>query len=284
MDLKHPFRLLSLTLIAGLSLLTPAQEPKVADDVRDAFLVTRRKVDPAKGSQPANPPRTRGRRPAGNTSEAAATARGLIGLGYTLYKQESGGGPMRVALSQEFHKGDAVRLVIESNIDGYLYLFHTENDGQPEMIFPDARLNGGDNYIRAHVPNEAPSSQEADPRFRWFIFDDKAATERLYLVIARKPLVGVPTEQELVAYCRASSVPCPWRPTETAWKQLVAIADVSARVNQSRDSGQAQTAVEREAVERGLGLPPGAPAPSVIKMSASSQAGKLVTMVALTHK
>ena len=198
MDLKHPFRLLSLTLIAGLSLLTPAQEPKVADDVRDAFLVTRRKVDPAKGSQPANAPRTRGRRPAGNTSEAAATARGLIGLGYTLYKQESGGGPMRVALSQEFHKGDAVRLVIESNIDGYLYLFHTENDGQPEMIFPDARLNGGDNYIRAHVPNEAPSSREADPRFRWFIFDDKAATERIYLIIARKPLAGVPTERELV--------------------------------------------------------------------------------------
>src|SRR5215813_14214811 len=141
MNPKHPFRLLSLTLIAGLSLLTPAQEPKVADDVRDGFLVTRQKVAPAKGSQSVNPSRVRGRRPAGNTSEAAATAHGLIGLGYTLYKQDSDGRPVRVALSQEFHKGDAVRLVIESNIDGYLYIFHTENDVQPEMLFPDARLN-----------------------------------------------------------------------------------------------------------------------------------------------
>jgi hypothetical protein len=273
MNPKYLFRLLSLTLIAGLPWLAPAQERQVADDVRDAFLVTRQKVSADKSSKPENPSRTKPRHQIGP-----------IGLGYTLYKRDPGGSPVRVAPSREFHQGDAVRLVIESNIDGYLYVFHTENDGSPTMIFPDARLNSGDNRIGAHVPYEVPSSKEVDPRLRWFIFDDKAATERLYLVITRKPLLGVPIRKELVAYCRTNSGGCPWRPAETAWSQLAAKAEASAREDQSREFGQVQAFVEREAVERGLGLSLDAPAPSVVKMSKSSQAGSLVAMVALIHK
>ena len=56
-----------------------------------------------------------------------------------------------------------MRFMIESNISGYLYVFHVENDGPAKMIFPDARLQGGNNFIQAHVPREMPSSREEDP-------------------------------------------------------------------------------------------------------------------------
>src|SRR5262245_60201329 len=110
MNPKHPFRPLSLTFIAGLSLLTLAQERNAADDVRDAFLVTRQKVAAAKGNQPANSSRAKGRRQVGYPSGVSPAPTGPIGLGYTLYKRDSDGSPVRVDLSQEFHKGDAVRL------------------------------------------------------------------------------------------------------------------------------------------------------------------------------
>jgi serine/threonine protein kinase len=49
----------------------------------------------------------------------------------------------RVSYRREFHAGDAVRFMIESNISGYLYVFHVENDGNsfwPQPIPPRARV------------------------------------------------------------------------------------------------------------------------------------------------
>jgi hypothetical protein len=55
-------------------------------------------------------------------------------------------------------------------------------------------------------------------------------------------------------------------------------------VSLEQTSGQAQTEVEQDAVERGLGLPPEAPAPSVVKISASPKAGMLIAVLDLIHK
>jgi hypothetical protein len=51
-----------------------------------------------------------------------------------------------------------------------------------------------------------------------------------------------------------------------------------------KDEGRAQTAAERDAATRGLGLSADAPLPSVIYMIASSNANVLVTTVDLIHK
>lgn len=270
MNGKIPFCLLTLIFIANLPQLAPAQKREQAEETRNAFLITRKKVSDAK------PSRSTGARHQRTISP--------LGLGYTLYQKDPSGKPVRVDLSPQFHAGDAVRLVIEANTDGYLYVFHTENDGEPRMIFPDARLHGGDNHIWAHVPYEVPSSQEADPRFRWFYFDEKAATERLYVVVTRKLLPGVLTRQALVAHCRANPEGCPWRPASATWNLLAANLSALTVASLDQTFGQAQTEVERDAVERGLGLPPDAPAPSVVKISASPKAGMLITILDLIHK
>ena len=279
MNFKHLCSLLSLALAVSLSWLTPAAQRDLNDEVRDAFLVTRQKISAEAGSKPATSPRATRRR-----STGARLSTGRIGLGYTLYKRDADGQPVRISPAQEFHQGDAVRLVVEPNIDGYLYVFHTENDGPPEMIFPDARLHGGDNRVERHVPYEVPSSKETDPNFRWFIFNENAAIERLYIVVTRRPLLGVPTGKVLTAHCRTRAGDCVWRPKETILSPLIAKVDAAVNVNQSHEYGQALTADEREAAERGLGLPPGAPVPSVVKMNQSLQARMLVTLVSLVHK
>jgi Domain of unknown function (DUF4384) len=177
-----------------------------------------------------------------------------------------------------------VRFMIESNISGYLYIFHVENDGPAKMIFPDARLQGGNNFIQAHAPREVPSSREEDPEFGWFHFDQTVAIERFYLFVTRERLPDVLAEERLVAYCRDKSQSCPWRPSAMQWKQLLANADTAARESQSRNFGQAQTTVERDRIVRDVGLPPGAPSPAMIKMNTSPRAEILMMNVDLIHK
>jgi hypothetical protein len=263
---------------------TPAQQRDKVDDAREAFLVTRdsylvtrQKVPVDKGGQPAPGARPTRLPQVENTGASARP----IGLGYTLFKKDADGKPVRVNPQRVFGEGDGVRFMIESNTDGYLYIFHTENDGPPKMIFPDARLKEGDNRIKAHAPFETPSRDE--PGGWWFFFDKQAATERFYIVVTRRPLVEVKSGGTLVEYCEENPKNCPWRPPTNLWNGLLAKAGV-ARMSQSNEFGAAQTEIEREAVTRGVELRPGAPAPSVVKMNVSPKAGMLVARIALVHK
>jgi hypothetical protein len=207
-----------------------------------------------------------------------------IGLGCTLFKRGPLDTAVRVSSRREFRAGDAVRFMIESNISGYLYVFHVENDGPAKMIFPDARLQGGNNFVQAHVPREVPSSREDDREFRWFHFDQSVAIERFYLIVTRERLPDVLDEDRLVRYCHDKPESCPWRPSAMQWKQLLTKADTAAREIQSRKFGQSQTTVERDRILRDVGLPQGAPAPAKIKMNISPQAEMLMMNVDLIHK
>jgi hypothetical protein len=215
----------------------------------------------------------------GNTLPATPLA-----LGYTLYMRDANGDAVRVDPSREFHNGDRVRIALEPNTDSYLYVFHTENNSQPEMIFPDQRLSGGDNFIEAHVPTEIPSGQEQDERLRWFTFYGQPATERLYIVVTREPLPLVPVGDGLVGYCQANKERCPWHPPAQIWAQVQKELNARVLVNKEKNYGQAQTTREREATTRGFGLDQSAPAPSVIRMNATSNAPVLVTALDLVHQ
>jgi hypothetical protein len=151
------------------------------------------------------------------------------------------------------------------------------------MLYPDARLSGGDNKISAHVPYEVPSSFETDPSRRWFVFDQNPATEHLYVVVSRRPLPGIPTSDDLIAYCKGQ-VNCNWKPTEPVWASVKVGLSANVHVSVARNAGQVQTEAEKTATTRGLGLSTSAPAPTVIRMTASSNAPVLVTKVDLIHK
>src|SRR6266478_4381064 len=207
-----------------------------------------------------------------------------IGLGYTLFMRGANGRAVRTEPSREFHNGDSVRIALEPNIDGYLYVFHTEGNGEPEMIYPDARLDEGENWIEAHVPMEVPSSEQADERYHWFVFDNNPATERLYVVVTRKPLPLVPTGGDLVNFCPANKDRCPWRPVPEVWAQLQDATKGEVKVVASHTYGQPQTEKEQVATTRGLGLDQSAPQPAVIRMNVATRAPVLVTVLDLIHK
>ena len=269
------------------------------DEVRGAFLSSRDKTTNSASNAQARHKIRRGTGTAknANSNVAANSNTGKInantnskspatpiGLGYTLFKRDASGDAVRIDPASEFHTGDRVRISLEPNVDGYLYVFHSEGDGRPEMIFPDWRLEDGDNAIDAHVPYDVPSGFEKDERLRWFTFYGNPATERLYIVVTREPLPSVPTSEALVAFCAANKTKCPWQPAAEVWAKVERARKADVEVVATTNYGQAQTEKEKVATTRGLGLDQSAPAPSVIRMSASTKAPVLVTVLNLIHK
>lgn len=293
------------TLLAALALTTgiavvAAQQPDEA--VRGAFLESRPKTTNLNA-----PPRRHRKRPANTNPNAnksssvvvnpnvttakvagsnpgAKKALEAIGLGYTLFMRDANGRAVRVEPAREFRSGDRIRLALEPNIDGYLYIFDSEDGGPVRMIYPDPRLDGGDNWIDAHVPVEIPSSQESDERLRWFEFYGKPGGDRLYVVVTREPLKSVPISDELVAFCGLNKDKCPWQPSSEFLQQIERATKAGVKVAIDKDFGQAQTETEKVATTRGLGLDQSAPQPSVIRINVSTNEPMLITVLDLVHK
>ena len=287
--------LLSLFALSCGIFVATAQEPN--DEVRGAFISTRpktmntgaaarrRRTRPANSSSAtpknANVTSVNANRPGISASHKLVQA---IGLGYTLFMRDANGRSVRTEPTREFHNGDRVRIALEPSVDGYLYVFHSEGDGAPEMIYPDPRLDGGENWIEAHVPIEVPSSEEMDERLRWFTFYGNPGIERLYVVVTREPIPSVPVGNDLVGFCAANKDKCPWRPLPEVWLRVQGATKAEVKVVAAKSFGQPQSEKEQIATTRGLGLDQSAPAPSVIRMSASTNAPLLVTVLDLIHK
>lgn len=217
------------------------------------------------------------------TTKPKTSSNSNVGLGYTLYLKGKDENPVRVSPAQEFKEGDAIRLVFEPNVDGYLYVFHTENDKDPTMIFPDPRLKRGDNLVEAHVPYEVPASDDADDSLRWFVFDEKSAIEKLYVVLSKEPLTEIPSSEQLVRYCEQKL--CPWKPTEKIWQDISSKANQNVKVSKNaKDQGQAQSEGEKRSIKALTALEKKAASPTVIYLSRSVELNQIVTPISLVHK
>ena len=291
-------------LIALAGLIPTLAFGQQDEDVRGAFMTTRPKATgrvTGKKSTPTTKPSRRrpkttaanssGSTPAivkGSSTPSAGTPAKLnaarIGLGLTLFMRDSNGLAVRTDPSHEFRKGDHVRVLIETNADGYLYVFNTTDNGQPIMLYPDPELDEAGNYFQAHVPFEIPSSVAAEERLRWFTFDEHPGAEKLYFVFTREPLAAVPTEDDLITYCRENNGKCPWNPGTDVWAQIQKEMNEPVQTAKVAGLGRAQTSNERRAVTRGIGLNRDDPEPSLIMLTASTSKNMLVVTLDLVHK
>lgn len=218
-----------------------------------------------------------------NTS-AEKTKGQKLGLGLTLFGRDANGLSVRVDPSRVFRSGERVRVLVETNTDGHLYIFNTTDGGKPVMIYPNAELDEGGNYIQAHVPFEIPSSTATSERLRWFTFDKNEGYERLYFVFTREPLPLIPIEDDLVNYCKQGEGRCPIKPEVQVWAKIQTEQNAPVKVVKSDKYGKTQTAIEQDATSRGIGLSTADPEPSVVMMKASTEANILVAMLELSHK
>ena len=288
-----------LSFLLALWGVIPAIALAQDEDVRGAFMTTRPKATgSASGNKSTSSPRPSRRHPkapAPNpTGPAPVVPNGpgtpqkvnvpRIGLGLTLFMRDSNGLAVRTDPSHVFHKGDHVRVLIETNVDGYLYVFNTTDNGQPMMLYPDPELDEAGNYFQAHVPFEVPSSLAAEERLRWLTFDEHPGAEKIYFVFTREPLGTVPIEDDLITFCREKEGKCPWSPGAEVWAQIQKEMSEPVKSAKGKGLGKTQTASETQAATRGIGLNRDDPEPSLIMLTGSTSKNMLVVSLDLIHK
>lgn len=100
------------------------------------------------------------------------------GLEVTIYLQEKNGALTPVSPEREFHKGENVKIRIESNFSGYLYIVNHGSSGNKAMIFPDGKES---NRIQPGISYLIPSTYD-------LVLDEKAGFETLQVIAAPQRL------------------------------------------------------------------------------------------------
>jgi hypothetical protein len=242
--------------------------------------VARQQNDPAETTPAAVEPAS-GAADGAQFIKAASGAPRSLALGYTIYMKDASGALLPAQASRSYRTGDRIAIVLETNMDGYLYVFDAENGKNPVMLYPSTQLNGGSNEVRAHVRETYPSDIDLA-----FEFVDPPATEHLYVVVSREPLAGVPSGDALEKFCSKSRDDCQWRPTAAQWARISAAA-LDRHIIEARSTQIAQAdtqPVMPAMLQRGIKLKKEEPAPSVVRVSDSPVARMLVTKIELAHK
>ncbi len=100
------------------------------------------------------------------------------GLEVTIYLQEKNGSLTPVEPQREFHQGERVKIRIESNFRGYLYIVNHGASGYKTLIFPDRKES---NLIRPGTAYLLPNTYE-------LVFDETAGFEALQVIVSQQRL------------------------------------------------------------------------------------------------
>ena len=171
--------------------LTPLWAQVKSRELEDLFTTDSRKpkVAPKTQSQPPatipTPPKKTGVGvPVGHDPERHLLRHAGVKCRVQLVTAES---VKEVDPSTTFHSGDRIRLLLEPNIDGYLYILQTGSSGKESVLFPHASINGGRNEVMRGRLYSIPSEG-------LFRFDNRAGEEKLKVILSRTPLESLPSE------------------------------------------------------------------------------------------
>jgi hypothetical protein len=102
-----------------------------------------------------------------------------LGVRYSVLRRD-GGESIEVGSDEVFRSGDRIRLRVEVNGNGHLYIIHRGSSGVWKPLFPSAEIAGGDNRVEKGKSYEIPSGYV-------FTFDEQPGEEKLFIVLSRQP-------------------------------------------------------------------------------------------------
>ncbi len=114
----------------------------------------------------------------GSAAKKAGT--GPLGLRYSFLKAAGGGQFLEVDPDSSFRSGDRIRLTVEANESGYLYVILRGASGNWSVLFPSASIAGGNNRVEQGQRHEIPPN-------RAFTFVEPPGEEHLFIVLSRAP-------------------------------------------------------------------------------------------------
>lgn len=115
---------------------------------------------------------------AGKKSEIVKTEK-YLGISYWIDLLDSDGKLTRVSPTKTFSSGDRIKLIIESNRNGYLYVLNIGSSGNSHVLFPNPGVKS--NLITAGLPYAIP--------FKTYMrFDSTPGEETLLIMLSPRPV------------------------------------------------------------------------------------------------
>jgi len=135
-----------------------------------------------KQEPPSTPDGTGKVTPAVQTAPMPVNGQPPLGLRINVMRYNSDGSTVDVLPDTVFHSGDRIRLSVEPNANGFLYIATQGASGTWKAMFPSPDIEEGDNRAEAMHPYVMP------PGKRVFTFDATAGKEALFVVFSRQPV------------------------------------------------------------------------------------------------
>jgi hypothetical protein len=174
-----------------------------------------------------------------------------------------------------FHSGDRIRLRVDVNTTGYLYIINRGTSGNWNPLFPSAQVAKGDNRVQKGIQYEIPAGYV-------FTFDEQPGTEKLFIVFSRRPVSDL--EELIYSLTGGQNLKSPPNPDDG--KILLAEARIDDRL-----VDRFRTIYSRDLIIEQVGdtasPPPSAPSKEnavyVVNPSKSAEA-RVIADVTLIHK
>lgn len=115
---------------------------------------------------------------AGILVDSPTTSIPISKMKVSIIRQDKRGNEEGVSPETTFYSGDSVRIRIQSDQNGFLYILSRGSSGKVSMLYPDRRIQGGNNRIVKGKVVSIPTDGG------WIKFDEKPGTETLYLLFA----------------------------------------------------------------------------------------------------
>ena len=197
-----------------------------------------------------------------------------LGLRYSILKRE-GSETTEVDPATVFHSGDRIRLRVDVNTAGYLYIINRGSSGSWNPLFPSAKIAKGDNHVQKGIQYEIPAGYV-------FTFDEQPGTEKLFIVYSRRPVSDL--EELIYSLAGGQDLKAPPRPDDG--KILLAQANIEDRlIDRFRNVYSRDLIIEK--TDETTPPPPAAPSQEkavyVVNPSKSADA-RVVADVTLVHK
>jgi len=118
-------------------------------------------------------------KPKTQKSSQVAKKEKYIGISYWIDLVDANGKTTRVDPNRTFKSGERIKLTIESNRDGYLYVLNIGSSGNSHMLFPNPGVVS--NRVVAGLPHSVP--------FKTYMrFDNNPGEELVLLMLSPRPL------------------------------------------------------------------------------------------------
>ena len=119
----------------------------------------------------------------------------LLTLQWRVLKRAEDGKPEEADTGKEFQTGDKVKLAITANQNGYLYIVNQPEGKDGALLFPDLRVNKGQNYVVKDKEYVLPTYCEYDdPKDCWWQMVPPAGTETLIVIFSRDKITTLPNQ------------------------------------------------------------------------------------------